>query len=181
MKFVKQLLILILAIISIVLVVALFVQNDFEVRRSVEIQREQSDVFEYLRLLENHENFTVWSQMDPNIKQSYSGPEGNIGSVYTWESNDENVGEGEQEIIELEEIESIGYELRFKKPMESIAKAHFLLNETSSTSTKVEWVFAGDMSWPWNITLLFMDMDAELGPDLEKGLINLKNTLETEE
>ena len=37
------------------------------------------------------------------------------------------------------------------------------------------------MSWPWNITLLFMDMDGDLGPDLESGLLKLKNTLEVEE
>jgi hypothetical protein len=181
MKFVKQFIILILALVSIVLVVALFVSNDFKVTRTVEIERERSDVFDYLRYLENHENFTVWSQIDPDIKQTYSGPDGNVGSIYTWDSKLEEVGSGEQEITDLIVGRSIEYELRFKKPWESIAKASFLLNKTTGTSTKVIWSFNGNMSWPWNITLLFMDMDNELGPDLEKGLENLKNILEVEE
>lgn len=181
MKFVKQLIILILALISIVLVVALFVSNDFRVTRSVEIEREQSDVFDYVRYLENHENFSVWSQIDPDITQTYTGPEGNVGSVYSWDSKNKDVGSGEQEIIELIESKNIEYELRFKKPWESIAKASFSLNKTTGSSTKVVWSFNGHMSWPWNITLLFMDMDNELGPDLEKGLENLKNILEVEE
>ena len=181
MKFLKQFLILILALVSIILVVALFVTSDFKVTRSVDIEREKSDVFDYIRYMENHENFTVWSQIDPTMKQSYSGPEGNVGSVYSWNSKHEDVGVGEQEIIKLIEGKSISYELRFKKPWESTGKAHFLLDESSRLSTKVDWSFEGSMPWPWNITLLFMDMDSELGPDLEKGLENLKNTLEVEE
>ena len=181
MKFVKQLIILIIALVSIVLVVALFVSNDFKVARTIEIERERSDVFDYLRYLENQENFSVWSQKDPEIKQTYSGPDGNVGAIYSWDSKLEDVGSGEQEITELIVGRSIQYELRFKKPWESIAKASFHLNKTTATSTKVVWSFDGNMSWPWNITLLFMDMDSELGPDLENGLENLKNILEVEE
>ena len=181
MKFVKQLIILIIALVSIVLIVALFVSNDFKVTRTVQIEREGSDVFDYLRYLENQENFSAWSQKDPDIKQTYSGPDGNVGSIYSWDSKLEDVGSGEQEIIEIISGRSIEYELRFKKPWESVAKASFLLNKTTATSTKVIWSFDGSMSWPWNITLLFMDMDSQLGPDLEKGLDNLKNVLEVEE
>lgn len=83
MKFVKPLIILILALVSIVLVVDLFVSNDFKVTRTVEIERERSDIFDYLRYLENQENFSVWSQKDSDIKQTYSGPDGNVGSIYT--------------------------------------------------------------------------------------------------
>ena len=166
MKFVKQFLILILALVSIVLIVALFVASDFEVSRSVEIEKERAEVFDYVRYLENHENFSVWSAIDPNIQQSYVGSEGNVGSIYKWNSEHEDV---------------IFYELRFKKPWESTAQASLNLKKISSTSTKVVWSFQGNMPWPWNITLLFMDMDSELGPDLEKGLENLKNILEVED
>jgi len=181
MKFVKQLLILTLALVSIVLIVALFVRKDFHVFRSVEIERNTTDTFDYLRYLENHENFAVWSMKDPNIEKSYSGPEGNVGSIYKWNSKNEDVGVGEQEIIQLTENEKIEYELRFKKPWESTAKAYFKLSTISTTSTKVTWGFEGESPWPWNIMLLFMDMDKELGPDLEKGLDNLDDILEVED
>jgi hypothetical protein len=181
MKFVKQFLILILALVSIVLIVALFVKNDFEVSRTVEIERNRSDVFDYLRYLENHENFTVWSKKDPKINQSYTGPDGNVGAIYKWNSKVENVGAGEQEITQIVDNNTIVFDLRFKKPYKSNAIASFILNEKTTKSTNVEWKFEGEMPWPWNITLLFMDMDKELGPDLEKGLSNLKAILEVEE
>jgi hypothetical protein len=181
MKFLKQLLILILALVSIVLIVALFVKKDFHVSRSIEIERNTLDVFDYVRYLENQENYATWSMEDPNIIQSYSGPEGNIGSIYKWDSKIEDVGAGEQEIIQLTENEKIEYELRFKKPWESKGKAHFTFESISNSSTKVTWEFEGGSSWPWNIMLLFMNMEEELGPDLEQGLNNLKNTLEVED
>jgi uncharacterized protein YndB with AHSA1/START domain len=181
MKFVKQFLILIFALVSIVLIVALFVEKKFEVKRSIEIEREPSNVFDYLKYLENHSNFTVWSQMDPDIKQTYSGPEGNVGSIYKWNSKDENVGVGEQEISQIVNNEKIIYEIRLIKPWESTANATFSISDDSEQTTIVNWSFEGEVSWPWNITLLFMNMDEKLGPELEKGLSNLKNILEVNE
>lgn len=167
--------------VSIVLIVALFVKKDFEVKRTVEIERNVTDVFDYIRYLENHEQFTVWSQLDPTMTKTYSGPDGHVGGLYKWNSTLEEVGAGEQEIVELKENDRLVFDLRFKKPWESEAIATMQLEETSSTSTKIDWSVRGETPWPWNITLLFMDMDGELGPDLEKGLLNLKNTLEVEE
>lgn len=181
MKFVKQLLILILALVSIVLIVALFVKKDFKVSRSIEIERNTTDVFDFVRYLENHESFAVWSMKDPNIEQSYSGPEGNIGATYKWNSKLEDVGAGEQEIIQLHENQNIEYQLRFKKPWESEAKAYFILENIGDSKTKINWEFKGESPWPWNIMLLFMNMDEQLGPDLEEGLNNLKSILEVEE
>lgn len=180
MKFVKQFLILIVALVSIVLIVALFVKKDFHVSRSVEIERSSQDIYDYLRYLENHESFAVWTMKDPNIKKSYSGSEGNVGSIYKWSSEMEDVGAGEQEIIHLEDNKQIDFELRFKKPWESTAKAYFELSNTSNATTKVTWGFKGASPWPWNIMLLFMNMEDELGPDLERGLNNLKDILEVE-
>lgn len=180
MKFLKQFLILILALISIVLIVALFVKKDFQVSRSVEIERSSEDVYDYIRFLENHESFAVWTMKDPNIEKSYSGPDGNVGSIYKWNSKLEDVGAGEQEIIDMVINKQIDYELRFKKPWESTAQAYFELSNTSNATTKVTWGFKGTSPWPWNIMLLFMNMDDELGPDLEEGLNNLKDILEVE-
>lgn len=180
MKFVKQLLILILALASIVLIVALFVKKDFQVSRSVEIELSASDVFDYVRQLENHEQFAVWNMKDPNIEKSYSGQEGTVGSTYKWNSKLEDVGVGEQEITNITENEKIDFALRFEKPRKSEAKAHFTFISTSDYSTKVTWGIEGESPWPWNIMLLFINMEEEIGPDLQEGLNNLKSILEVE-
>jgi len=45
-------------------------------------------------------------------------------------------------------------------------------------TTKIIWALNGEISYPWNIILLFNDVSAEIGDDLEKGLENLKPILE---
>lgn len=45
-------------------------------------------------------------------------------------------------------------------------------------ATLVKWGFYGEMKYPMNLMLLFMDMDEMLGPDLEQGLNSLKGILE---
>ena len=181
MKFLKQFLILIVAFVCIILVVALFVKKDYNIYRTTEISRNKDDVFDYLKYLENHEEFTVWTEKDPKTVKSYSGEDGSIGFIYRWESSHEEVGVGEQEITAIDPGKSIDYELRFEKPWEMTGNAYFNTAEISGNKTKVTWGFTGNSPWPWNIFLLFMDMDAELGPDLEKGLVNLKTNLEIEE
>ena len=60
------------------------------------------------------------------------------------------------------------------------SKGNCLFISASNNSTKVKWTFEGSIPYPWNIFNLFMDMDEAMGPDLEKGLNNLKVILESE-
>jgi len=48
----------------------------------------------------------------------------------------------------------------------------------SQYQTRVKWGFKGEMKYPMNLMMLFMDMETMLAPDLEKGLSSLKAILE---
>ena len=50
--------------------------------------------------------------------------------------------------------------------------------ENGPNQTKVTWEFNGKMNYPMNLMLLFMDMDKEIGSDLNIGLNNLKGIQE---
>ena len=89
-----------------------------------------------------------------------------------------NVGEGEQEIIKLEEGKRIDLELRFIKPFEATDKAYMTVTPSGEGATDVAWGFDGKMPYPMNLMLLFMDFDSMLGPDLDAGLKDLKAILE---
>ena len=88
------------------------------------------------------------------------------------------VGKGEQEIKSITDGARIDMELRFKKPMEMTDNAYMITEAVDSTHTKVKWGFFGKTAYPMNIMGLFMDMDKMLGPDLQKGLDNMKGILE---
>lgn len=174
----KKFLYIVIAIIALFLIVAAFVPKDFAVVRTIEINQPKTLVFDYIKYLKNQDNFSKWANMDPDMKKIFKGEDGNAGFVSRWESEDEDVGIGEQEITKIVEGERIEYELRFEEPWESVSPAYMTVESLDSAVTKVDWSFRGHMDYPSNIVLLFLNMEENLGNDLQEGLFNLKEILE---
>lgn len=178
MKIIKRILFALLATIALALVVALFMPKEYSVEREVTINQPKDSVFNYVKYLKNQDNFSVWAKKDPYMKKTFTGVDGTVGAISAWESNDKNVGVGEQEIKKITEGEHIDFELRFKIPFEATDNAYMSTEAISTTETKVKWGFNGSMAYPMNLMLPFMGMDAMLGKDLQTGLDNLKVILE---
>jgi uncharacterized protein YndB with AHSA1/START domain len=178
MKILKRSLLVLISLVALVLITALFVDGKFSATKKITINQPKEVVFAYIKQLKNQDNYSAWGKMDPKMKKTYKGTDGTIGFVSAWESKDDNVGAGEQEIIKIDENKRIDYELRFKKPFESVSPAFMTTKAVSPTVTEVQWGFKGEMVYPLNIMQLFLDMDAMIGDDFEKGLTNLKGILE---
>ena len=169
-------LIVIGAIIAIFLLVALVVKKDFLLVKEITIDKPKQEVFDYVKLIRNQEHYSVWVMKDPDIKIVYTGIDGTVGFTSAWESNDKNVGIGEQEISKIATPESMEVEVRFKKPFEGTNHARTVLTAMGGTQTKVTTLFSGKSKFPMNIMNLFMDK--LVGGDMQKNLVNLKNNLE---
>ncbi len=178
MKFIKIALIVLTSIVALVLIAGAVAPSEYVVKRSVTIDRPIGEVFDYLKLLKNQDNFSAWAKMDSEMKKTFSGTDGTVGFVSAWDSDNPSVGKGEQEIVGIKEGERIDYHLRFIEPFEANDNAHIATESVSANQTKVTWGFDGKMDYPMNLMLLFMDMDAQLGGQLLKGLQNLKGVLE---
>jgi hypothetical protein len=181
MKFLKRLLIVLLVLIGLILLIALFVEQDFHVERTVSIDKPSEEVFDYVRYLKNQDEFSVWNQADPNMQKSYSGTDGTVGFTYSWDSKNEDVGAGSQKITKITEGKRIDCDLQFREPYESNAKTYMETTAAGATSTTVTWAFDGTTPYPFNFFCLFMDMDAMIGKDLDTGLKNMKRILESQE
>lgn len=178
MKIVKYILVGLLSVIAIALIAALFTEKEYAVEREVVINKSKSEVFDYVIMLKNQDNYSVWAQRDPNMKKEFRGTDGTVGCVSAWESKMDEVGKGEQEVKQIIAGERIDYELRFMEPFEATDNAYIAFSAVDSTKTNVKWGFNGAMKYPMNLMLLMMDMDAMLGADLQTGLNNLKGILE---
>ena len=174
MKIVKRIVIILLVLIAIPLIGALFIKKDFSIEREVTINRPKDQVFNYVRLLKNQDHFSKWAMEEPDMKKDYKGTDGTVGFVSAWEGK--KMGKGEQEIKQIRDGEQIDYELRFKKPMESVAQAQMSTQAVDLNSTKVKWSFSGNSPYPWNFMNLFMK--GSVGKDLQTGLDNLKAVME---
>jgi len=180
MKIFKNLIIAIITLVVVVLVIAAFIPSEFRVEREVTINKPLAEVFDYVKYLKNQEKYTVWAKIDPNMKRKFTGVDGTVGFVSAWDSDNPEAGKGEQEIIKIDEGKRIDYELRFLEPFESTSLAYMSFESPDSNRTIVKSGFDGSMPYPMNLMLLFIDMDAELGKNLQGGLDNLKAILENQ-
>ncbi|MRG47213.1 polyketide cyclase [Chitinophaga sp. SYP-B3965] len=169
---------ILIGIILLLLIIALFIKKEYTIERVVVINKPKTVVYDYLRLLRNHNNFIKWALIDPNMKKEYRGTDGTVGFVSTWDSENKQVGKGEQEIIKIQEGEKIDYELRFIRPFEGTSYASIANVAVGEQQTRVIWVFNGKMKYPMNLMLLFMNLEKMLSRDLDEGLAKLKTILE---
>ncbi|REJ76189.1 MAG: polyketide cyclase [Acidobacteria bacterium] len=158
----------------------LFAPTEFGVEREVVINKSKSETFEYLRILRNQNAWGPWAKKDPNMKQEYRGEDGEVGFVSAWDSESDDVGAGEQEIKKIVDGERIDYELRFLKPFEATSDAWLITEDAGEGKTKVKWGFTGAMPRPFNVMMLFIDMEEAVGKDFEEGLASLKSELESQ-
>lgn len=177
MKIIKKILIGFVALVALLLIIAIFIKKDYAVVREITINKPSSEVFAYIKMLKNQDNFSVWAQADPTMKKEFKGTDGTVGFVSAWDSQKDDVGKGEQEIIKIKEGERMDFELRFIKPFEATDYA-YMTTEGQGNLTKVKWGFNGKMDYPMNLMLLAMNMDEMLGKDLQQGLNQLKVVLE---
>jgi hypothetical protein len=167
-----------LGLVVLLLIVAALAKKEYSVMREIAIKKSRREVFDYLKYLKNQNKFSKWATMDPNMKQEFRGTDGTVGFVSAWDSDDKNVGKGEQEIMKIKDGERIDFELRFIKPFPGLAKAYLITESLAPDTTMVKWGFDSKMNFPMNLMLLFMNMDKMIGNDFEIGLARLKKLLE---
>ena len=176
MKIIKRVLIGAAVLLAVPLIVGLFVRTDFAVEREVIINKPRNDVFNYVRYLKNHANFSKWESMDPKMKKNYRGVDGTVGFVSAWESDNQDVGKGEQEIRKITEGERIDVEIRMRAPFQSTDPAYMTTESVGDNQTRVRSGYLGKMNYPTNLLCLFVA--DKIGKDMETGLTNLKAVLE---
>jgi len=174
----KKVLLILLIILGIVLIVPAFLPKDFALERQVVINKPVSEVYAYVSSLEKQNDWSVWGKLDPNMKKEFRGVDRTVGSVSAWDGNDD-VGKGEQEIVNMTLNERIDFELRFMKPFKAVNKAYIITKADNDSVTTVVWGFSGRMPYPMNAMMLFYSMEKGVGVDYEKGLANLKELLES--
>ncbi len=174
----KKIILVILALIALPLVIALFLKKSYHVERSITIDKSQSEIYNFIKYVKNQKKFAVWSQYDPNQKDSYIGTDGEVGFINKWESDHEKVGVGEMKVFKMTPYSRIDYKFKFYEPFEALDDSgYFQLEKLNANKTKVIWGYDGKMEYPSNILLLFLNFEEMIGEDFSKGLKNLKEIL----
>jgi Polyketide cyclase / dehydrase and lipid transport len=178
MKTLKKLILGVLILIGLALIAAWFTEKNYSVEREIVINKPKQQVFDYVKYLKNQNNYSKWATLDKNMKTSFKGTDGTVGFVSAWDSENSELGTGEQEITKISDGDRIDYELRFIKPFEGISPAYMSTESVSDSVTKIKWGMSGTMAYPTNIAMWFMDMKKMIGDDFDTGLTSLKGILE---
>jgi len=165
-------------VLAIPFVVAAFQSKDYAIVRDTIVNRSRHEVFEYVKILRNSDQYSKWVMTDPGMKKEYIGTDGTKGFIYTWDSANKNVGKGQQEIKRIIEGERIDYELRFIKPFEGNAEAYIITEPVEADKTRVTWAFVGEKNYMAKLVHMIMPLQKMLGNDLTISLGNLKTNLE---
>jgi hypothetical protein len=176
MKFVWKLFSGIVVIVITLLVVALFIKDEYTVQRDITINKPKQEVFDYVKLLNNQVYYNKWVMMDPKVRRTSTGTDGTAGFTSSWESDNKKVGSGEQEIKQLAEGDSLTLRLHIIKPYESLADVAMVTDSVAANQTKLIWTFNGKNKYPFNLMNLFLDK--MLGNDMDTSLVNLKAVME---
>lgn len=173
----KKILLSLVGLVVVALVAAAILPKDFKIEHSVVIAKPKSEVFAYLKLMQNDKNWSPWIKLDPEMKTELKGNDGEIGAIVSWSGNKE-VGSGEQEIVGITENERIDFDLRVKEPTNANNKAYFITEDADEEGkTKVTWGMTGSTSFPMN--LICKLMHGKIQAQFASGLENLKLVLET--
>ncbi len=176
MKIAKRIAMGLAILLALPFVAALFLKKSFVIERELTINRPKQEVFEYIKQLKNQEKYSKWTMMDPKAKITYRGTDGAVGSIMAWESDNPDVGKGEQEIKKIVDGERMDVEIRIREPFQSTDPAYTATETISDQKTKVKSVYFGKMPYPMNLLCLFVE--DKIGQDMQTNLTNLKNVLE---
>jgi len=172
----KKILLGLALLIALVLVAAAFQPGEFSVQRSLAIAAPPAVLFEQVN---DHRKFLIWNpwmKLDPNVKNTFSGPASGVGSVCSWQGN-RDVGAGSSTIIESKPGERVRLRMDWKEPMEGTSTVDFTF-KPEGARTLVTWHIYGKNGYLGKVMCLFMNMDKMIGGQFELGLANLRTLVE---
>lgn len=177
MKILIYILLGLVGILALLLLIALFMNKEHFVKREIIIHAPNQQVFDFLKLLKNQEKFNKWAKADPERQWEYSGTDGTVGFVISWNGN-RQAGEGQKEITKIVEGKRIETEIRFVRPMKVTSSIIMETEAISETQTKVSLTNAGTMNYPMNLFIPFAEK--KFPEAMDESLQKLKSILEKE-
>ncbi len=141
------------------------------IERSATFAAAPQDIGPYASDLKLWAEWNPWKDLDPAMAITYHTTTAGPGAWYSWTGN-EKVGNGKMTVLTVAD-DKITHDLEFFEPWQSKSTISFTF-APEGESTKVTWAMDETLPFTGKVMSLFMDMDAMLGADFEKGLTKLK-------
>jgi len=171
MRIVKTVLAVIVLIMSLVAIVAMFLPRSPVVSRSVDIAAPPAAVYAIVSDLRRFNEWSPWSELDPGMEITFTGPVDGVGQTMHWQSSVPAAGSGSQTITRLEPGREVETEIDFGDRGTAGATMRI---EPAGQGTRAVWGFTTDLGFNPVSRYFGLMFDRWIGPDYEKGLARLK-------
>jgi uncharacterized protein YndB with AHSA1/START domain len=146
--------------------------GEFRYERSGIIEASAEKIFPYLQDFKLAARWNPYDKIDPAMKKTYSGTDGQPGSTMEFEGNRE-VGSGKLEILKVVPNESVDIKLTMVKPFYAENLVQYRL-EPQEDATRFVWTMSGKNPFLIKAIGVFIDCEKMLGDQFVAGIANLK-------
>lgn len=169
-----------LALILLIIAGGFLLPSAVHVERDIVVNAAPETVYTLISDFHAWDAWSPWAKLDPNAEMTISGS--GLGQTMTWASDNPQVGQGSQEIVEMDAPNTLKTHLDFGDM--GMADATFTL-VPEDDQTRIIWSLDTDsragvpfLKQPMS-TYFGLLMDDMVGSDYETGLQNLKNLVES--
>lgn len=163
------------AVILVILGIVIAIQPSHgHIEKSIVINAPASAIFPEVSNFKNFIAWSPWSKMDPEVKQTFEGPDGEVGAKMNWDGP--KTGTGSQWIEEIEENKRVkngmsfgGYDVKYNSE---------IILEPEGEGTKVTWTYDGPNDGVSG-KAMWLFMGSMLNSQYEQGLKDLKQIVES--
>ncbi|CAM3457958.1 SRPBCC family protein [Nocardioides dubius] len=147
----------------------------FLVERSITVVADPDQIRPWIEDFHRWRSWSPWEGLDPAMARTFSGPEHGVGASYAWSGN-RKAGAGSMRITDSAPAR-LDVELTFLKPFKAVNQVTFLLAPVAA-GTEITWQMRGEQNGLMKLLGKVFSMDKMVGKDFERGLRQLKETVE---
>lgn len=151
--------------------------GNFKYERSGVIEAPVDQIFPYISNFQLGKEWSPYEQKDPNLKRTFKGNDGQVGSVMEFSGNSE-AGSGSLEILKLVPNELVEIKLIMTAPIRAENLIQYRLTP-EGTGTRFTWVMSGNGGFLGKLINVIMDCEKMVTKDFALGIENLKRVVES--
>lgn len=150
-------------------------EGKFVYVRSDVIQASKERIFPFISDLRLGGQWSPYEQMDPKMKKTYLGEDGQVGSKMVFESK--AGGSGSIELLKIVPNESVELRLLMTSPIPADHIVEYKLTPEGQ-GTRFTWTMSGDGGFFGKLMNVFIDCEKMVGGQFSQGIANLKSLME---
>lgn len=164
-----------MAVIAVFLTYVATRDGKFHVERSGVIHASKEKIFPYISNLRLGGEWSPYEKMAPEMKKTYHGEDGHVGSKMEFESKE--AGSGSIEILNIVPNESVSLRLIMTAPFKGDNRIEYKLT-SEGDGTKFSWAMSGEGGFMGKLMAVLIDCEKMIGDQFSQGIANLKAVAE---